>query len=238
MSSPKPPTSKVSDAEINEYLKANPGMSDSGIRQAMDKYGVNTTQMAHATGMNYGDVQNRYNKAGGQGTTASTPASTPASKPVHKYVRESQIKNFLSSNPGMSDTDIRKYMDDNGILASQMARVTGMKFGDVRDRYNKAGDTAYDPRQQRVVKPAVEPRPNVGTTLDPVKNVLTNPVKDVGTNLVKDVRTPVDVRPVAAPMKKGGKVTAAAPMKKGGKVTASRRGDGIAQRGKTRGKMI
>jgi hypothetical protein len=29
-----------------------------------------------------------------------------------------------------------------------------------------------------------------------------------------------------------------APMKKGGKVTASKRADGIAQRGKTRGKMV
>jgi len=32
--------------------------------------------------------------------------------------------------------------------------------------------------------------------------------------------------------------TAVQTMKKGGKVTASRRGDGIAQRGKTRGRMV
>ena len=63
MASPNPPTSNVSDAEIVAFLDANKGLSDSGIRQAMDRYGVNVGQMARATGMNYGDVSDRYNKA-------------------------------------------------------------------------------------------------------------------------------------------------------------------------------
>ena len=112
MSSRNPPTSKVSDSEITAFLKSNPGMSDSKIRQAMDQYGVNTTQMARATGMNYGDVQTRYNKAGSSITPDPVRPTTPTPTPDRKTTTPTPY------------TTLRKPVDETGRPQTATTRFT------------------------------------------------------------------------------------------------------------------
>ena len=72
-----PVKSSVSNSEITGYLAKNPGMSDKDIRGAMDKYGVSTKQMSEATGTNFKEVQDRYNKAGSSSTPPRPTMPTP-----------------------------------------------------------------------------------------------------------------------------------------------------------------
>lgn len=41
----------VTDQQVLDYLKANPGLSDFSISQKMDEFGVSPAQMAKATGV-------------------------------------------------------------------------------------------------------------------------------------------------------------------------------------------
>lgn len=49
--------------EIQDYLAANPGMTDAQIAAAMDQYGVTTSQLSAATGVPLSEVQSRYFQA-------------------------------------------------------------------------------------------------------------------------------------------------------------------------------
>ena len=53
----------VTNEQINAWLAANPGATDSGIASAMNQFGVSTDQMAQATGLGQDAVQSRYDKA-------------------------------------------------------------------------------------------------------------------------------------------------------------------------------
>jgi uncharacterized protein YneF (UPF0154 family) len=55
--------SNYNNQAIQDYLGANPGMTDSQIRGAMDQFGVGTAQMAAATGLPFEQIQQRYNAA-------------------------------------------------------------------------------------------------------------------------------------------------------------------------------
>jgi hypothetical protein len=72
----------VTNAQIVEFLLANPGMSDSAIAAAMDMYGVTPAMMAEAVGIPVQQVQQRYEEVKPQGLfTAQEPIKTP--EPVY-----------------------------------------------------------------------------------------------------------------------------------------------------------
>lgn len=52
--------SQFSNQAIQDYLGANPNMTDAQIRSAMDQFGVGAAQMAAATGVPLAQVQQRY----------------------------------------------------------------------------------------------------------------------------------------------------------------------------------
>jgi hypothetical protein len=78
----------------------------------------------------------------------------------------------------------------------------------------------------------------------PPRNLLGNPQSSLGqmgqmgqSNSPPTTSAAPTTAPANAPMKKGGKVKSSS-YKSGGSVSASRRGDGIAQRGKTKGRFV
>lgn len=82
----------VSIADIQGYLGANPGMSDTQIAAAMGQYGVSPAQMAAATGLSLGDVQGRFDAA--QGNIANIQNAftqnyaTAAADDIADYIRQ------------------------------------------------------------------------------------------------------------------------------------------------------
>lgn len=154
MASPKPPTSNVSDAEITAFLNSNPGMSDAGIRQAMDQYGVNVGQMARATGMNYGEVQDRYNKAGSTTTPRPEPSTTtprperpdaPVFTPMDPtpYVEETRRSDPLPYVPEKRFPRPTKMFDmDEYVSMGKLAQMGYKKGGAVKAASGKSSANA------------------------------------------------------------------------------------------------
>ena len=65
----------VTTEDIQNYLAANPGMSDAQIVSAMQQYGVSPAQMSAATGVPLSEVTSRYEAITG-GTTGTTTGTT------------------------------------------------------------------------------------------------------------------------------------------------------------------
>lgn len=106
------------DQNIRDYLGSNPNMTDAQIRAAMDQFGVNTAQMASATGLPLDQVQQRYD--------APSNFSNEA------------IQSYLAARPGLTDMQIRSAMDEFKVTPAQMAAATGVPLDQVQQRYNTA----------------------------------------------------------------------------------------------------
>jgi len=117
----------ITNQQIQDYLAANPGMSDRDIAAAMNQYGVSTSQMAGATGLGLEELQSRYDAA-----TAPAAPSAPAG------VSSQQIIDYLNENPGLTDHQIAVAMNQYGVDTSQMAGATGLGLDQVQQRYNAA----------------------------------------------------------------------------------------------------
>ena len=123
----------VDDATIQAWLQQNAGASDADIRSAMDQYGVDTSQMARATGMDYETMQSRYDGAGGgllgQANTAA-PKDTYTDDQVRSWVSQYiDVKNPKGSlQPEL--TRLAKDMQQYGVGFEQMGRILGLQaFG-------------------------------------------------------------------------------------------------------------
>lgn len=103
----------VTDQQVLEYLKANPGLSDFSISQKMDEFGVSPAQMAKATGSNLTDIQGRYDKA-------------------------KDIGGYFASNQTLDDTDYARKINKAKWTADDISRVTGAPLQDVTSRLNTA----------------------------------------------------------------------------------------------------
>jgi hypothetical protein len=122
-----------SNQQISDYVSniQAQGGGDKEIAAAMDKYGVNTNQLANALGANVADVQSRYNAAdttGGYYTGASG-------------ISNNQIKDYLAT-PGLADATIYNAMQQYGVTPQQMAYATGNPLAgenNIQDRYDLAG---------------------------------------------------------------------------------------------------
>jgi hypothetical protein len=170
-----------------------------------------------------------YGPKSGTGSSKGTPAEMGRSMdaPAKSSVSNSKITGYLAKNPGMSDKDIRGAMDKYGVSTKQMSEATGTNFKEVQDRYDRAGSRPTPPTPPKPTPP-MPPKPT--PPMPPRK-----PVDETGrpqTATPPKFTTPTP-RPQPNP------VPAPTPtMKKGGSVAkASSRGDGIAQRGKTKGRM-
>ena len=121
-----------SDQQVNDYLLANPGMTDQQIAAAMNQFGVDTSQMARATGLDLGSVQSRYD-------AATAPASSaPAG------VSNQEVLDYLNANPGLTDYQIAAAMDKYDVDPSQMASATGLGLDQVEKRYAAASQPIGD----------------------------------------------------------------------------------------------
>jgi uncharacterized protein YneF (UPF0154 family) len=122
---PPKPTNK----EIQEYLAANPNMSDKAIFDAMNKYGVGTTQMAEATGLPIQEIQNRLVFMGNQYLNPNSPE--------RGTYTTADIQDYLKNNPGMTDAQIGDAMLKFGVGNQQLASATGLSVAEVVARRNK-----------------------------------------------------------------------------------------------------
>lgn len=81
----------ISTADIQGYLAARPGLSDTQIAAAMDQFKVTPEQMAAATGLSLGDVQGRYNAAqqniSGIQNAFTQNYATAAADDISDYIR-------------------------------------------------------------------------------------------------------------------------------------------------------
>lgn len=105
----------VTNQEIQQYLAANPGLSDRQIAAKMDEYKVTPAQMAEATGLSADSVNSRYDTATKQNTIGS----------------------YLMT-PGIKDTEIAKQMDANQWSSADVAGATGLSQREVDARYQTA----------------------------------------------------------------------------------------------------
>ena len=121
-----------SDKEVNDYLLANPGMTDQQIAAAMNQFGVDTSQMARATGLDLGSVQSRYD-------AATAPASSASAG-----VSNQEVLDYLNANPGLTDYQIAAAMDKYDVDPSQMAQATGLGLDQVEKRYAAASQPIGD----------------------------------------------------------------------------------------------
>ena len=121
-----------SDKEVNDYLLANPGMTDQQIAAAMNQFGVDTSQMARATGLDLGSVQSRYDAA------IAPASSAPAG------VSNQEVLDYLNANPGLTDYQIAAAMDKYDVDPSQMAQATGLGLDQVEKRYAAASQPIGD----------------------------------------------------------------------------------------------
>lgn len=116
----------INDQEVMDWLKANPNATDRDIVKVMDYYKVNPEQVARVTGMQdvFGNsvqnIDNRYSmaKAANAGDSAAIAAQAKADA-----VTGQSIQDYFAKNPGMTDTQIARYMDQNAIDPAQMARA-------------------------------------------------------------------------------------------------------------------
>lgn len=120
------------DQQVNEYLLANPGMTDQQIAAAMNQFGVDTSQMARATGLDLGSVQSRYD-------AATAPASSASAG-----VSNQEVLDYLNANPGLTDYQIAAAMDKYDVDPSQMAQATGLGLDQVEKRYAAASQPIGD----------------------------------------------------------------------------------------------
>jgi uncharacterized protein YneF (UPF0154 family) len=125
----QPPVTGFTNTQVTDYLAANPNMSDRAIYDAMNKFGVGTSQMAAATRMPLSEVQNRFD-------FVDRGQSNPNLQNQRGNYTTTDIQNYLKTNPGMTDAQIGDAMLKFGVGNQQMASATGLNINDVVNRRN------------------------------------------------------------------------------------------------------
>jgi hypothetical protein len=165
----------VTNAQIVEFLLANPGMSDADIAAVMNTYGVDPSQVAEATGSDVAAIQERFDAvaptapepvyepvAEPVAPVAPTPVApaaevapvAPAAAPVAGAVTTEQIVDFLTTNPDLSDAAIVKVMETYKVSPAELAKAVGLPEGTIAARIAETvpngqtitlGDTVVQP---------------------------------------------------------------------------------------------
>jgi hypothetical protein len=93
----------IQDSDIQDYLRANPGLSDRQIADAMLQYNVSPSQMARATGVPIGEVHQRIDKA--------SPDYWLKTPDMQEYLAQEATKAYQDQGYDVSQmSDIRPYM--------------------------------------------------------------------------------------------------------------------------------
>ena len=165
--------------QISDYVAGiqAQGGGDKEIAQAMDKFGVNTGQLAGALGMNVGDVQSRYNAAD---TTGNYYTGTSG-------VSNQDIRNALQGQyAGASDATLANAMQQYHIDPTQMAYATGVPLageGNIADRYALAQDITKQGNIFGQYQGPGTPMQNLGSTYDQNWAAYMDTHKDASGNL-------------------------------------------------------
>jgi len=110
------------DAEVRNYLIANPTATDRTIAQAMFDFNVSPYQVAQVTGLQGvagpQSIDARYQAA--RSATAGNAAAVTAQNAADAVTGQS-IRDYFAKTPGMTDRQIATYMDQNAIDFSQIS---------------------------------------------------------------------------------------------------------------------
>jgi len=180
----------ISNTDIQNYLQAHPGLSDAGIAQAMNQYGVSEAQMAAATGIAGPTISDRYNLAtdiSNQGKVfgAYTGPGTPMTNLGSAY--DQQWASYMDAHKD----PVTGQLDP--IAVSEMARATGISEDEIGKRY-AAAEAKLHPQ-----KPVTPTTTTLGTTVGgPATQTLlpTNPRTNAPagtTNPYGNVNNPGDI---------------------------------------------
>jgi len=132
------------DAEVRNYLLANPTATDRTIAQAMFDFNVSPYQVAQVTGLQGvagpQSIDSRYQSA--RSATGGNAAAIAAQNAADAVTGQS-IRDYFAKTPGMTDRQIATYMDQNAIDFSQISdafKGTGGAIApeEVLRRYNAA----------------------------------------------------------------------------------------------------
>jgi hypothetical protein len=159
----------VTNAQIVDFLLANPGMSDADIAAAMSLYGVDPSQVAEATGSDVAAIQKRFDAVAAPEPVAEPvyePVAEPvapvapvapaavAETPVAGSVTTAQIVDFLTTNPDLTDDAIVKVMETYKVSPAELAKAVGLPEGTITARIAETvpngqtitlGDTVVQP---------------------------------------------------------------------------------------------
>lgn len=106
----------VTDQQVVDWFKLNPGAKDTDIAAAMQQFNVDPTQVARATGTQdkLADYETRYQTATNQNVLAAADKFGPLS---------------TATQGGTGTVGIADYMDKSGINAEEYARGLASRFG-------------------------------------------------------------------------------------------------------------
>lgn len=105
----------VADTDVKSWLAARPGATDYDIAAAMKKYDVAPEQVSRVTGVGLPEVQSRY--------------------AVARPKTDEEVKQFLTSQPGMTDPQIANAMRMYNVAPEQVSRAINMGLPEVKLRY-------------------------------------------------------------------------------------------------------
>ena len=106
---------KVSDTDVKNWFAANPGATDYDIAAAMKKYDVAPEQVSRVTNVAQPQVQQRY--------------------AIARPKTDEEVKQFLTSQPGMTDPQIANAMRMYNVAPEQVSRAINMGLPEVKLRY-------------------------------------------------------------------------------------------------------
>lgn len=116
----------VADTDVKSWLAANPGATDYDIAAAMKKYEVAPEQVSRVTGIGMPEVQARY--------------------AVARPKTDEEVKQFLTSQPGMTDPQIANAMRMYNVAPEQVSRAINMGLPEVKLRYAFASPPPPQPQ--------------------------------------------------------------------------------------------
>ena len=148
----------VSDAQVVDWFKANPGANDQKIAEAMQQFNVDPTQVARATGTQdkLADYETRYQTATNQNVLAAADKFGDIS---------------TATQGGTGTAGIADYMDKSGIDAKEYATALASRFGPA-----SAGSTT-NPYTAEGIQSLYDKATMVGNQADIINAA--SPIKDI-----------------------------------------------------------
>ena len=148
----------VSDQQVVDWFKANPGANDQKIAEAMQQFNVDPTQVARATGTQdqLADYETRYQTATNQNVLAAADKFGDLS---------------TATQGGTGTAGIADYMDKSGINAQEYATALASRFGPA-----SAGSTT-NPYTAEGIQSLYDKATMVGNQADIINAA--SPIKDI-----------------------------------------------------------